>query len=202
MPVPEAATPGRRERKKAETRLALRSAATTLVAKRGLDGVTIEDITEHADVSPRTFFNYFATKEEALTAVDEDRLARLRVAVLERPAAEPPLTVLRHVLVATAGDLTQQRDDWLRRLEVVTADPRLLAALVASWAAIERTVADAVRSRPDPPDPLAAAATAAAAIAVFRCAIVNWRDDGHRSLPSVVASAFDAVCPSSEGTTR
>src|SRR5687768_8989636 len=58
---------GRRERKKLETRRALAHAALHLAAEKGPDQVTIEEIADAADVSVRTFFNYFSSKEEAIT---------------------------------------------------------------------------------------------------------------------------------------
>ncbi len=67
-----------RERKKLATRRLLRRAALDLVAERGLTNVTVEDIAEAADVSPRTFFNYFPSKEAALFGGDPDRAAELR----------------------------------------------------------------------------------------------------------------------------
>src|SRR5688572_15456599 len=80
---------GRRERKKLETRRALASAALHLAAERGPDHVTIEDIAETADVSVRTFFNYFSSKEEAIIGWDNDGHAEVAAKLLARPADEP-----------------------------------------------------------------------------------------------------------------
>src|SRR5690625_7544463 len=95
QPCDEDASLGLRERKKRATRAALQLTALQLVADRGLDHVTVEDITEEVGVSPRTFFNYFATKEEAIIGTDPDLLPALTEALRARPAEESHLTSMR-----------------------------------------------------------------------------------------------------------
>jgi AcrR family transcriptional regulator len=81
--------PGRRERKKLATRHALSAAALQLAVERGLENVTIEDITARADVALRTFRNYFASKYEAICAIGADRARQIGATLLKRPASEP-----------------------------------------------------------------------------------------------------------------
>src|ERR1700710_2851370 len=89
---------GLRERKKRATRQSLHSEALRLVAQRGFDEVTIEDIAAAADVSPRTFFNYFGSKEDVIVNPDPDRVERLRTLLAGHTAAdELPLDVLESV---------------------------------------------------------------------------------------------------------
>jgi len=83
------APPGLRDRKKLATRHTLSSAAFELAMERGLENVTIEDITTRADVALRTFSNYFASKYEAICAIGADRARRIGASLLERPADEP-----------------------------------------------------------------------------------------------------------------
>ena len=95
-------TTGLRERKKAETRDAISRAVMLLALERGFDAVTADDIAAAANVSVRTFHNYFGSKEEALVAAwsseFEVHLEELRA----RPADEPILVSLEHVLAGIA----------------------------------------------------------------------------------------------------
>src|ERR1035437_3948498 len=71
---------GRRQRRAAETRLRLFRCALQLFAERGFPNVTVEDITEAADVGKGTFFNYFQSKEHVLGVMAEIQLGKVREA--------------------------------------------------------------------------------------------------------------------------
>ncbi len=96
---------GLRERKKAETRAALSQAVLRLALERGLDAVTADDIAAAANVSVRTFHNYFGTKEEALVAAWRSEFQVYVDALRGRPADEPILTSLEHVFSRIASSV-------------------------------------------------------------------------------------------------
>src|SRR5258707_15823045 len=90
------------ERETRAARRSLRRVALDLVAERGFGHVTVEDIAEAADVSPRTFFNYFPSKEAALFGADPERVAALRERILREAPGEPVLNALRTVMASDA----------------------------------------------------------------------------------------------------
>ena len=90
MPQP----PGRRERKKRETRAALTAAALRLALEKGPDNVTVEEIAEAADVSVRTFFNYFPHKEHAILGRNPEHLELALERLRTAPAEQSPLTTM------------------------------------------------------------------------------------------------------------
>jgi len=104
-------TTGLRERKKAETRTAISTSVLLLALERGLDAVTADDIAAAANVSVRTFHNYFGSKDEALVAAwrseFEVHLDELRA----RPADEPILDSLEHVLAGIAARIVENPHD-------------------------------------------------------------------------------------------
>lgn len=75
---------GRRERKKAATRAAIVDAATTLFLDRGFDAVTVREIADRADVSPKTVFTHFPQKEALAFSDEDERHERLVAAVTGR----------------------------------------------------------------------------------------------------------------------
>src|ERR1700761_3734658 len=143
-----------RERKKLATRRALRRAALDLVAERGFSHVTVEDIAEAADVSGRTFFNYFPSKEAALFGADPEQIPALRERIIGQAPGEPALEALRMIMVTNAravadelGELGGDPVDWLRRMKGAHTDPHLRAARAAQMAMGERAIAEGLAER-------------------------------------------------------
>ncbi|WP_449063352.1 TetR/AcrR family transcriptional regulator [Planomonospora algeriensis] len=194
---------GRRDRKKLETRAALERAALSLVAERGLADVTVEDIAGAVDVSSRTFFNYFHTKEDALIGGDPAAAAELRGKLAAVPASVPTLEALRLVLREAAGSIQDQREQWLLRLRVFEQNPSLLPRLVAGGAETERSLTAAVAARLGTgPEPTAANPAAdghaelitAVALTAFRVAMVRWSAaDGGPLLADLLDDAFSRL---------
>ena len=191
--MPPAATLGRRERKKLETHRALATAARELALARGLERLTVEEIADAADVSVRTFFNYFSCKEEALVGVEPAVLAELGAELEERPAGEAPLEALRAVLAPGVDDVTEAVRRWSLRAELVRRHPSLLPRHLAALAEIEGALVRALAARlgTDPArDPFPAVAVAAA-MATLRAAAAWWEDAGRPgSLDATVDAAF------------
>jgi AcrR family transcriptional regulator len=192
---------GRRDRKKNATRRALRNAALTLVAERGLAHVTIEDITEAVDIAPRTFFNYFPSKEYAVIGADPEHIDQMRTSLIERPQSETALEALRAVLVEHAikkveefDDLGEGREEWFRRLCVLREDRDLRGAYVAFTTEVERGLVEALAERlgRDPAHDPYPALVAATAFAAARVAAMYWSANGGvGTLADLTAAAID-----------
>src|SRR6201995_3847503 len=141
--------PSLRERQKPAPRRSLRRAALSLVAERGFAHVTIEDIAEAADVSPRTFFNYFPSKEAALFGTDPEQIPVLRERIIHTAPGEPALEALRMIMVSNARAVADELSelggnpvDWLRRMKGAHADSHLRAAPAAQMGMGEGAIAE------------------------------------------------------------
>jgi AcrR family transcriptional regulator len=115
---------GRRERRAAETRLRLFRCALRLFAERGFPNVTVEDITEAADVGKGTFFNYFESKDHVLSVMAEIQLGKVREALRLAEAGKQTIYSVLHRL-------------FLRVAEEPGRSPDLARALITSFLASE-----------------------------------------------------------------
>jgi AcrR family transcriptional regulator len=93
-------TAGRRERKKQRTREALVDAAFRLFQEKGFEATTVEEIADAVDVSSRTFFRYFASKEDVVLTFQEEQFTTMLEALAARPKAEPVMSALRNAAVS------------------------------------------------------------------------------------------------------
>ncbi|MGH3502069.1 MAG: TetR family transcriptional regulator [Nocardioidaceae bacterium] len=190
----ESTSPGLRERKKQATRRAIRRAAVALALEHGTERLTVEAISEAADVSPRTFFNYFSCKEDALVGDSAEGQEDLRQLIMSRPSDEPPMQTVRAVLVESSllGNAHTQREEVLARQRLVRENPSLLPRQLSKYAAIERTLAEAMAERldTDPAQDLRPAMLAALGVTVVRVAVQSWTTDGTRPLTTLIDDAF------------
>ncbi|MEH7909543.1 TetR family transcriptional regulator [Rhizobium laguerreae] len=138
-------TEGRRERKRRQTRERIEQAAMTLFLQRGFEATTIEDITEAADVSKRSFFDYFPSKEEVVFAWQDAFAERLMAAVAARPAAESSVAAVEAAITATV--VTSVDEPGLALGELIHRTPVLKARDQLKYAKLEQKLAEALLLR-------------------------------------------------------
>jgi AcrR family transcriptional regulator len=184
---------GLRERKKAETRRALSSAALRLARELGPDGVTIEAIAEAAGVSPRTFFNYFASKDDAIVGVTPAEASELVGDLIARPQDEAPLAALRAMSTAAAARLEATADELWDRHQLTQEYPSLATRRAAAFADVERRLADEIARRTGldvDRDPYPALVVAAA-IGALKVGVSVWQERGRTEpLADILDEAF------------
>ncbi|MFC4907158.1 TetR family transcriptional regulator [Actinomadura gamaensis] len=137
---------GLRERKKAATREALSRAAMRLAIEHGVEGVTVDAIAAAADVSARTFHNYFPGKEEAIVAPLTDGAREVLARLAQRPADEPVWDSVRAVLhdVLVPGE---RFEEMIALMRIVKADPSLVASQLCGLGEMQREAAAVIAAR-------------------------------------------------------
>jgi AcrR family transcriptional regulator len=187
---------GLRERHRRRTAAQLEEVALRLFAERGFDAVTVDNIAAEAEVSRRTFFRYFASKEDVLLSDHPRRLAELRAALEARPPGEPVLTALRHALLSMSGGYEEERERLLRRARIMAGTPSLQARSLGHQRAWEQALTDLVAARlgVDPAGDLRPGVVAATTLAAMRVAWAAWlAGGGEAHLPTLVAEALDLL---------
>jgi AcrR family transcriptional regulator len=177
---------GRREASKQATRAAIRVAAQQLFADSGFEQTTVRDIAQAANVTERTFYRYFETKEALLAQEYLSWLATLRDAIIARPPAESPLTAVRRAMTSVAGQARAAPgsapawplgDRPFRGLRQSAPRPLLrFEESIASAIAARIAVASADDQQPDPMGDFRAQVIARVAVAAFRSATISQRE--------------------------
>lgn len=173
--------PGRRERKKQATRDDLMAHAARLFGERGFDAVTTADIAEAADVSQRTFFRHFPSKEAVLYGHVDELREGIVAAFFLRPADEPIVASVIAAMRVIAGYYAANRDEALLQARLAGEFASVAAharAVVQSEWEHELTAAIAERMQVDPLADPRPEVLSGAAFAAYRAAVRRWAADG------------------------
>ena len=191
---------GLRERKKQATREALREAALRLALERGVDNVRVDEIADAAGVSPRTYNNYFASREQAIVAaVTAEREARVAAAVAARPAGVGLADAVVDAVIEQYTDPGEGAGD---ALLLITGNPALRAAFVETAGGMESSLAGAIAARVPGLGERAALVLAASVAAAVRIGLGEWLPAGgggfvvvSGSLPELLRGALEPLRP-------
>ena len=202
--LPEAAVrpgaepgPDRRSRKKQLTRDALIQAALRLFEAKGYDHTAIHEITDAVDVSERTFFRYFASKEDLVLSFVREGAAEFAEALAVRPADEDPLTAARGAFLTSLRRLTGATADavptYLSVLRLIDSTPVLLAAHLRYTHDHDHEVIEVLARREgvDPVTDRRPRVLAGIIGAVVFLALRDWRAGDDQS-PEAMAAVFDS----------
>ncbi|MEV4947460.1 TetR family transcriptional regulator [Streptomyces sp. NPDC053755] len=144
---------GLRERKKQRTRDALLRVALELFTTQGYEQTTVDEIVDTVEVSQRTFFRYFASKEEVAFAVQQMVEERFVRALAERPDDEGPLDAMRNAVLAswdTIGEAIMEVvpvELYLRTFQMIESTPALLATHLRRSTEMEDAIARLIAER-------------------------------------------------------
>lgn len=204
--------PGLRERKKQATRKALRDAALRLALERGPDNVRVDDIAEAAGVSPRTYNNYFSSREQAIVAAaTAERDARVAAAVAAQPATA---RLADTVVEAIVEQYTDPGDHGRDALLLITTSPALRDAFLDTAAEIEHPLTAAIAERLGDTDRHTARVLSASVAAAVRIALQRWLQPAAASsatsglvvptgsLPDLLRTALAPLTPALDAAER
>ncbi|MEV5680800.1 TetR family transcriptional regulator [Streptomyces sp. NPDC052179] len=197
---------GLRERKKQRTRDALLHAAFDLFITQGYERTTVDEIVDAVEVSQRTFFRYFASKEDTAFAVQEMVESRFLSELRQRPAAEAPFEAMRRAVLCAWNSIGECMEEvvtvdlHVRIYQLIESTPSLLAAHMRRGIDLEEQIARLIADREgldlatDPRPRVAVAAFCG----VMRVAGQLWgqgRDPSLNSLRSLTEVYLDQLGP-------
>ena len=184
--------PGLRERKRADTHARIQTEAMRLFLERGFDATTLDDIAAAADVSRRTLFHYFASKEEIVLSTKADFPDQVVAAINRRPAEEPLLDMVENAFIDMSA--RHQSAQGLALARLIRDTPALSAGDNAKYERVERALAAALAARKGLSDTdIECRVTAATAIAVMKLTLAAWLDGNGDDPPVFGKAAFAAL---------
>ncbi|MFI9718522.1 TetR family transcriptional regulator [Streptomyces sp. NPDC052396] len=177
----------------------LTEAALQLLALKGFDVVTIDEIATAAGVSKRTFFRYFSSKEDVVVQFLAGMGTGMCAELAARPAGEPPSAALRHAVWIAMAACADHGDRALRVVQLILRTPALYARFLerqAQWRAdlaVELTRRRGAGAKS--PD-LQAELAAGMALTAFDAVLRRWSDsDGTENAAALIDRAFAVLAP-------
>ncbi len=184
---------GLRARKRLETAKRIKAAGLKLFVEKGFDATTLDDIAAAADISRRTFFYYFKSKDDILLALQATSDEAIAPAMRQLPSGRRPIDVARETMMAVCARYKTDRllvvDRLMRASEAVQARKQslnlrkeqvLLAALQERW--------------PEPEREAALRLVAMVSVSAFRLSLDTFHQEGgKRALVTVLQGVFDTL---------
>jgi AcrR family transcriptional regulator len=184
---------GRRARKTRETRQRIADAAVALFLQQGFDETTLDAIAEAADISRRTFFHYYPSKEAIVDALDDGLHEIFRAALTQAPADATPIRAIQTALKEVIGRYSGSEAMALHDLMYSTEGLR--ARKQASFARQEKALFEVMRELwPEPERSQGLRMASIVGIGAMRVAVDRWREaTDKRSLLQQLDEAFDSL---------
>ncbi|MEU6995128.1 TetR family transcriptional regulator [Streptomyces sp. NPDC046465] len=183
----------------------LTGAALKLLARKGFDAVTIDEIVAAAGVSKRTFFRYFASKEDVVIQFLAEMGTGMRAELAGRPAQEPPSVALRHTVRVPLDACAGHAEQALSVVRLVLDTPALLARFLerqAQWRdGLARELADRVGQDAD--TDLYPYVAAGIALSAFDAVLQRWSEsDGSEDPAALTDRVFTVIAPALDNSAR
>ncbi|MEV5611187.1 TetR family transcriptional regulator [Streptomyces sp. NPDC052225] len=176
----------------------LTEAALQLLALKGFDAVTVDEIVATAGVSKRTFFRYFASKEDVVVQFLADMGADMRTGLAGRPAAEPPAQALLHAVRIPVTTCAAHSERALRVVQLILRTPALLARFLERQAQWRDDLAEELARRVgrDAETDLYPRLAAGTALTAFHVVLQRWSaSDAAQDPVALLDEAFTVVAP-------
>lgn len=183
-----------RERKREQTKLALQAAAIRLFNERGYGATSVDDIADAANVSRRTFFRYFGSKEGVLFSEADESGERLREALLRQPPDKGPLRAFGDAVIELADEVGEG-DQVLAQQRAMTSTFELRSRAAEISRVWRRRLAEALAARAGRHEATETDLLAAAVgIAVVQTVVEEWvLSDGQEALVARLRRGFEVV---------
>ncbi|MFD9687999.1 TetR family transcriptional regulator [Kitasatospora sp. NPDC001309] len=198
LPAPSLA-----ERKRRLVADELTRAALGLFAEHGFDAVTVDEIAAATGMSKRTFFRYFASKEDVVVRFLAELGDGMRAELAARPAGESPSTALRHTVWAAVDACAGHSEQTLRVVRLILGTPALRARLLEHQSQWREELAAELADRlgVDAAAGLRPRMAAGMALTAFDVVLQCWSASGGTADPAALTDqAFTAIAPALDAT--